>query len=108
MNRWVGGMAAIGAFIFLGTAWAVETKPLVHPAIGNAEKLKQPSRILLNTHLNQEAGRKPETFRGRDRALAKMNERLGFQENIQSLKNPVAYKARQPELKMPNPNQRAQ
>ena len=101
---WLEVILAMGLLSFVGETWAVEAKSLVHPVLDNFEK--QPSRMLLRHPVDQDAAQAPEIFNGRIGAIAKMNERLAFQERIQDLKNPVAYKTQRLELHMPNPNQR--
>ena len=94
----------VGIFIFLGTAWAVEPKPLTHPALDHSE---QPSRILYERQMKQGAAERPEMYRGRDVAVAKMNQ-IEFRQTMQRLTAPNAFQAQQPVIAVPNANRRPQ
>lgn len=107
MLRWIGGVGAMGVlfFIFIGTAWALEAKPMDHPALSHTNT--QPSRTMYQAMNRYEAPAARPSEGKTAKVMSAMNKRLEFREKIQDLKNPVAYKAlfRQ-ELKAQNPNQR--
>lgn len=88
--------AAIGSFLFLGTASA-ETAITQHPAFRNEG---QPSRTL------QGGAMRLETSYGRHEAVAKMNQ-IMFRETIQRLTAPNAFRAERPVLpEAPSPLRR--
>ena len=93
------------AFLFLGTAWAVEVKPLTHPALDHAGK--QPSRSLYQEQMNQGIAERPGMYRGRDVAVAKMNQ-IEFRQTMQRLTAPNAFRAQQPVVEVSNANRRPQ
>ena len=105
MLRSIGSVAAMGVFFFAGTVWALEAKPLEHPVLGDARI--QPSRTLYQALSRYEAPSARPSDGKTARVMDAMNKRLEFRDNLQNLKNPVAYKAlfRQ-ELKAQNPSQR--
>lgn len=83
----------MGIFLFLGNAWALEVKPLMHPALDHTDR--QPSRAMYQ-------GR-PEMKHGRDVAMARMNQ-IEFQKTIQNLTAPNAFRAQRPVVEPQNRN----
>ena len=101
----VNAAVVVGIFVFLGTAWAVETKPLTHPALDHSDR--QPSRILYEAQMKQGAAERPGMYHGRDAAVAKMNQ-IEFRQTMQRLTAPNAFRAVQPVVAIPNANRRPQ
>ena len=95
----------MGIFVFLGTAWAVEPKPLTHPVLDHSDR--QPSRILYEAQMKQGAAERPGMYHGRDVAVAKMNQ-IEFRQTMQRLTAPNAFQAQQPVVTVPNANRRPQ
>jgi len=104
MKRKIEGAIVMGVFLFLETTSgaAFEGKPLMHPVIGNV--VGQPSRALYRNPPDQGVAQRPGMSRGKEGVITKMN-RLMFQDTIQRLTAPNAFRAQRPVVsELPNPN----